>query len=254
MAGQADLAIAGGVEMMSLVPFASAGGPYTSDPEFLRIADLVPQGISADIVASRYGYTRSDVDSYAVASQGRAKEAWKRGAFDRSVNRQSISAVAYYCRATSTCAEAARRGVERRGRLADLLAMAGGKLLAHCLDQLEAARNLLQRLGHILADLRQPRSAAASAGRRSLDDDALALDVIRPGLAQRPLAREGAHGLGFRRRGLRGKLILGRRGDEFFELQLQLLDQPCRALGALPIQSAFELLDEPAQHYVAARS
>ena len=85
MAGQIELAIAGGVEMMSLVPFASAGGPYTSDPEFLRITDLVPQGISADIIASRYGYSRSDVDAYAVASQRRAKQAWERGAFDRSV-------------------------------------------------------------------------------------------------------------------------------------------------------------------------
>src|SRR5215213_7670973 len=49
--------------------------------------------------------------------------------------------------------------------------------------------------------------------------------------------------LRLRRCGLRGKLILARRGDEFFELQLQLLEQPCCALGALPVQFAFELLD-----------
>lgn len=139
--------------------------------------------------------------------------------------------------------EAARRGMERRRRLADLLAIAAGELFAHCLDDLEAARDLLQRLGHILADLRQPRSAAAGAARRSLDNDALVFDVVRPGLAYRPLAREGAHALGLRRRGLSRKLILARRGGEFFEFQFQLFDQTSRALGALPVQFAFELLD-----------
>src|SRR5436190_19098032 len=139
--------------------------------------------------------------------------------------------------------EAARRGMERRRRLADLLAIAAGELLAHRLDQLEAARDLLQRLGHILTDLRQPRSTAAGTGRWSLNDDALALDVIRPWLAHRPLAHERADILRLRHCGLRGELILARRGDEFFELQLQLLQQPRRALGALTVQFAFELLD-----------
>src|SRR6201987_1836177 len=139
--------------------------------------------------------------------------------------------------------EAARRGMERRGRLADLLAIATGELLAYRLDQLEPAWDLLQRLGHILTDLRQPRSTAAGAGRWSLNDDALAFDVVRPWLAHRPLAPEGGDVLRLRRCGLRGKLVLARRGNEFFELQLQLLEQPCRALGALPVQFAFELLD-----------
>jgi hypothetical protein len=138
---------------------------------------------------------------------------------------------------------AARRGMERCRRLADLLAIAAGELFPHRLDQLEPARDLLQRLGHILAQLRQARSAAACTARRGLDDDALAFDVVRPRLAHRPLACEGAHGLGFRRGGTCGKLILARRGDEFFELQFQLLDQPRRALGALPVQFALELLD-----------
>jgi len=129
--------------------------------------------------------------------------------------------------------EAARRGVERRGRLADLLAIAAGELLAYRLDQLEAARDLLQRPGHILTDLRQPRSTAAGTGHWSLNDDALAFDVIRPWLAHCSLAHEGADILRLRRCGLRGELILARRGDEFFELQLQLFEQPCRALGAL---------------------
>ncbi|MGY3470335.1 hypothetical protein ACVW0I_007206 [Bradyrhizobium sp. LM6.11] len=139
--------------------------------------------------------------------------------------------------------EAARCGMEPRGRLADLLAIAAGELFPHRLDDLEATRDLLQRLGHILADLRQPRSTAAGTGRRSLDNDALLFDVIRPWLAHRPLAHEGADVLRLRRCGLRGKLILARRGDEFFELQFQLLDQPRRALRALPVQFAFELLD-----------
>jgi hypothetical protein len=139
--------------------------------------------------------------------------------------------------------EAARRGMERRRRLGDPLAITAGELLAHRLNDLEATRDLLQRLGHILANLRQPRSAATGAARRSLDDDALVFDVVRPGLANRPLAREGAHGLSLRRCGLCGKLVLARRGDEFFELQFQLLDQPRRALGARPVQFAFELLD-----------
>src|SRR5215216_1439949 len=97
-------------------------------------------------------------------------------------------------------------------------------------NEREAARDLLQRLGHILTDLRQPRSTATGTVRRSIDDDALAFDVIRPWLAHPPLAREGADVLRLRRCGLRGKLILARRGDEFFELQLQLLEQPCCAL------------------------
>ena len=63
------------------------------------------------------------------------------------------------------------------------------------------------------------------------------------GLRTGRLRGEDAHGLRLRRRGLRGKLILARRGDEFFKFQFQLLDQPRRALGARPVQFAFELLD-----------
>jgi hypothetical protein len=75
--------------------------------------------------------------------------------------------------------EAARRGMERRGRLADLLAIAAGELLAHRLDDLEAARDLFQRLGDIFAQLGQPAAAATRATGRGLDDDALA----KPGVA-----------------------------------------------------------------------
>ena len=93
--------------------------------------------------------------------------------------------------------EAARRGMERRGSLADRLAIPARELLPHRLDHLEASRDLLQRFRHVLAQLRQPRAAAAPADRRRLNNDAFALNVIRIGLAHRPLAREGAHGLVF---------------------------------------------------------
>lgn len=136
--------------------------------------------------------------------------------------------------------EAARRDMEWRRRLGDRLAIPARKFLPDRFDDLEAARDLLQRSGHVLTQLGQPRSAAGS-GR--LDDDALALDILWPGFTHWPLAREGTHALGLRRRGGCGKLILGRRGDEVFELQFQLLDQPCRALGELPVEFAFQPLD-----------
>ena len=88
--------------------------------------------------------------------------------------------------------QAARRCVEGRGRLADLLAVPTGELLAHRLDQFEPARDLLQRPGHVFADLGQAQAAAAGASRRRLDDHALALDVLRPRFADRPFACKGA--------------------------------------------------------------
>ncbi|WP_439366141.1 hypothetical protein ACNJYD_09675 [Bradyrhizobium sp. DASA03005] len=142
--------------------------------------------------------------------------------------------------------EVARRGVEQRGRVADLLAIAAGELLAYRLDQLEQ-RGISSSLLVSSPLFCQPRSTAAATGRWSLNDDALAFDVIRPWLVHRPLAHRGADVLRLCRGGLRGKLILARCGDEYFEFQLQLLEQPCRALGALPIQFAFELLDPQLQ-------
>jgi hypothetical protein len=139
--------------------------------------------------------------------------------------------------------QAARRCVEGRGRLADLLAVPTGELLAHRLDQFEPARDLLQRPGHVFADLGQAQAAAAGASRRRLDDHALALDVLRPRFADRPFAYKGANLARLGGRGLRGEFILGRGGDEVFEFQFQLLDQSRRALGALAVEFAFELLD-----------
>lgn len=139
--------------------------------------------------------------------------------------------------------EAARRDMEWRRRLGDRLAIPARKFLPDRFDDLEAARDLLQRSGHVLTQLGQPRSAAAGAGSGRLDDDALALDILWPGFTHWPLAREGTHALGLRRRGDCGKLILARRRREVFQLQFQLLDKPCRALGALPVQFAFQPLD-----------
>ncbi len=85
MAGQSDMAIGGGVESMSRVPMFSAGGAWASDPDVAFRTYFVPQGISADLVATRHGYSRTDVDSYAVESQRRAAHAWDSGYFADSV-------------------------------------------------------------------------------------------------------------------------------------------------------------------------
>ena len=85
MAGQADLIIAGGVEMLSLVSIFGSGGPMILDPEFKDQVPPVPQGISADLIATLQGYSRRDVDSFAAASQQRADTAWKNGWFSRSI-------------------------------------------------------------------------------------------------------------------------------------------------------------------------
>lgn len=96
--------------------------------------------------------------------------------------------------------EATWRCMEGCGRLADAAAVPAGKLFPHGLDHLEAARDLLQRLSDILAELRQAFAAAVIAGTGRVDDDALALDSLWPRLAHWPLAGEGTHDLGFGRR------------------------------------------------------
>ena len=85
MSGEADMAIGGGVEAMSRVPMGSDGGAMAVDPEMAFDHYFVPQGISADLIASKYGYSRDDVDAYAVESQKRAKKAWDEGRFKKSV-------------------------------------------------------------------------------------------------------------------------------------------------------------------------
>jgi len=92
--------------------------------------------------------------------------------------------------------EAARRGMERCRWLADPLAIAAGELFSNRLYQLKPARDLLQRLGHILTQLRKARPTAAGAARRSVNEDGSRSMSFRPWLARRPLAREGAHARG----------------------------------------------------------
>lgn len=83
--GAGDAYIAGGVEMMGRVPMGSDGAAIAVDPTIAMETYFVPQGISADIIATEYGFSRDDADQLAVASQQRAKMAWDDGRFDKSV-------------------------------------------------------------------------------------------------------------------------------------------------------------------------
>ena len=83
--GWEDLVLTGGVESMSRVPMGSDGGAIAMDPETAYDIGFVPQGISADLIATIEGFTRDDVDSYALESQHRAAKAWSNGYFARSV-------------------------------------------------------------------------------------------------------------------------------------------------------------------------
>ena len=83
--GWNHLVVAGGVESMSRVPMGSDGGPFALDPVTNWETHFVPQGIGADLIATLDGYSREDVDQYAVKSQKRAGAARDSGKFDRSV-------------------------------------------------------------------------------------------------------------------------------------------------------------------------
>lgn len=85
IAGEARMAIGGGVESMSRVPIGSDGGAWTIDPSAALKTYFVPQGIGADLIATIDGFSRADVDDYAVESQRRAASAWQGARFDRSV-------------------------------------------------------------------------------------------------------------------------------------------------------------------------
>ncbi len=78
MAGQHDMTIGGGVESMSRVGIGAAGGAWPMDPSLAIPTYFMPQGISADLIATKYGFSRDDVDAYAVESQKRAAKAWDR--------------------------------------------------------------------------------------------------------------------------------------------------------------------------------
>ena len=83
--GMEDLILAGGVESMSNVAMGSDGGAWASDPATAFTAGFVPQGIGADLIATIEGFSREDVDAYALESQTRAAKSWADGAFDRSI-------------------------------------------------------------------------------------------------------------------------------------------------------------------------
>ncbi|CAA0081704.1 Putative acyltransferase [Zhongshania aliphaticivorans] len=83
--GWEDLVVAGGVESMSRVPMGSNGGAMASDPSFQFDTSFVPQGIGADVIANLDGYSREDVDAFALESQRRAAHARDNGYFDKSV-------------------------------------------------------------------------------------------------------------------------------------------------------------------------
>ncbi|MBO9475172.1 MULTISPECIES: acetyl-CoA C-acetyltransferase [unclassified Shimia] len=83
--GAGDAYIAGGVEMMGRVPMGSDGAAIAVDPSVAMDMYFVPQGISADIIATEYGFTRDQADALAVESQRRAAQAWDEGRFDKSI-------------------------------------------------------------------------------------------------------------------------------------------------------------------------
>ncbi len=85
MAGQSDLTIGGGIECMSRVPMGSDSGAMHADPAIAYKTYFAPQGIGADLIATKFGFSREDVDAYAVESQKRAANAWENGYFDQSV-------------------------------------------------------------------------------------------------------------------------------------------------------------------------
>lgn len=85
MAGQADMMVAGGVEAMSRVPILSDGGAWGADPAVALSTHFVPQGISADLIASCWNFSRADLDALAVESHRRAAAAWQAGHFTRAV-------------------------------------------------------------------------------------------------------------------------------------------------------------------------
>ncbi|MDX2305959.1 MAG: acetyl-CoA C-acetyltransferase [Microscillaceae bacterium] len=85
MSGQADMIVAGGIESMSRVPMGSDGGALFTNPDLIGKHKMVPQGISADLIATKYGFTREELDRFAVESHKRASEARSKGHFKKSL-------------------------------------------------------------------------------------------------------------------------------------------------------------------------
>ena len=85
MSGQHDMAVGGGVESMSRIGIGASGGAWPVDPSIALKSYFMPQGISADLIATKYGFTRAQCDEYAVESQKRTAVAWQEGYFGGSV-------------------------------------------------------------------------------------------------------------------------------------------------------------------------
>jgi acetyl-CoA C-acetyltransferase len=83
--GWEDMVVAGGVEAMSRVPMGSDGGAWATDPETNLHTGFMPQGIGADLIATLEGFSREDVDGFAVKSQQKAANAWDKGYFAKSI-------------------------------------------------------------------------------------------------------------------------------------------------------------------------
>lgn len=84
-AGQDDIVVAGGVESMSRVGMGASGGSWFMDPSVGFPAYFVPQGVSADMIATKWGFSRDDVDAYSVESHKRSHRSWEEGRFNKSV-------------------------------------------------------------------------------------------------------------------------------------------------------------------------
>jgi acetyl-CoA C-acetyltransferase len=85
MSGQHQMTIGGGAESMSRIGIGASGGAWPVDPSLAVKTYFLPQGISADLIATKYGFSRDDVDSYAVESQQRAAKSWDESRFKNSV-------------------------------------------------------------------------------------------------------------------------------------------------------------------------
>ncbi len=85
MSGQHDMTIGGGIESMSRIGIGASGGAWPVDPSIALKSYFMPQGISADLIATKYGFSRAQCDEYAVESQQRAAKAWDEGRFGGSV-------------------------------------------------------------------------------------------------------------------------------------------------------------------------
>jgi len=79
------MTVGGGIESMSRVPMGSDGGAMGVDPSIAYDHGIVPQGISADLIATKYGFSRDDCDAYAVESQKRTAKSWEEGRFAKSI-------------------------------------------------------------------------------------------------------------------------------------------------------------------------